>query len=57
MGSCHHLVVALGADDVGLLLLLSLFDEETSTLGFLLRDLLQLDGLREFLQAYEGRGM
>ena len=40
-----HLIVTLGADDVCLLLLLSLLDEEPRSLGLLLCHLLVLDGL------------
>ena len=39
--------LALGADDVGLALLLGLLDDEAGTLGVLLGDLLLLDGLGE----------
>lgn len=39
--------LSLGADDVGLPLLLGLFDDEARPLGVLLRDLLLLDGPRE----------
>ena len=41
--------LTLGADDVGLALLLGALDDEARTLGILLRNLLLLDGLGELL--------
>lgn len=41
--------LTLGADDVGLTLLLGLLDDEAGTLGVLLGDLLLLDGLGELV--------
>ena len=50
LGDCvGGLGLALGADDVGLSLLLGLLDHEAGALGLLLRDLLLLDGLGELL--------
>lgn len=45
--------LSLGADDVGLALLLGALDDEAGALGLLLRDLLLLDGAREL--AAEGQ--
>jgi hypothetical protein len=50
LGDCvGGLGFALGADDVGLPLLLGLLDDESGALGLLLGDLLLLDGLGELL--------
>ena len=46
-GEAAHLCLALGPDDVGLLLLLGLDHDELGALRLLLHDLLRLDGLRE----------
>lgn len=49
--------LALGADDVGLALLLGLLDDEAGALGVLLGDLLLLDGTRElFAEGHVGDG-
>ena len=50
--------LALGADDVGLALLLGALDDEAGALGVLLGDLLLLDGLGELLAvALHGSGI